>query len=174
MSLYTVFTPSLSSDIPYSRKFGENFNFTLNYPYPLFLPDSFTLAEDLLGLDLSHQPQSEQLTSIQELIRNERLVVNKSKWVDSKLVEFSDHGNNRETDRNGGSRSQPSPPEGSKRNNSVQLQLLQLGLDANKVSTFTSSRKELSLDARSILGRLPDLSFMLPTDTLVQSAKYSI
>ncbi len=129
--------------------------------------DSFTLAEDLMGLDLNPQPHNQQLTSIQELLRNESLVVNKSKWVDSKLQEFGE-GEKEKTS------SQPSTPGLVKRQNTVELQLQQLGLDANKVSSFTGKRRELSLGARTVLGQLPELSFMLATDRVVQTHQYSI
>lgn len=66
--------------------------------------------------------------------------------------------------------SQPSMPHTGKKQNSIELQLLQLGLDATKTSFANAlSHAELSLTARSTLGRLPDLSFMLQRDKLVQS-----
>lgn len=66
--------------------------------------------------------------------------------------------------------SQPSTPRTGKKQNSIELQLLQLGLDATKITfTSVSSHTELSLTARSTLGRLPDLSFMLQRDNIVRS-----
>lgn len=66
--------------------------------------------------------------------------------------------------------SQPSTPRIGKKQNSIELQLLQLGLDASKTTlTSVSSHTELSLTARSTLGRLPDLSFMLQRDKIVRS-----
>jgi len=113
-----------------------------------------------LGLDLNPQPKTQQLTSIEELHRNEQLVVNKSKWVDSELEEF-------------GESSQPSTPQTAKKQNNVEFQLQQLGLDANKVSSYRGNKMELSLAARTVLGRLPELSFML-TDSIVEPQKYSV
>ncbi len=119
-----------------------------------------------MGLDLNPQPQTQQLTSIQELLRNESLVVNKSKWMDTKLQEFGEEEK---------PRSQPSTPGiAKKQNNTVELQLQQLGLDANKVSSFTGERQELSLAAQTVLGRLPELTFMLATDRVVQAQQYTV
>ena len=120
-----------------------------------------------MGLDLNPQPQAQQLTSIQELLRNESLVVNKSNWVDPNLKEFGE-GRKKKAD------SRPSTPQTAKKQNTVELQLQQLGLDANKVSSFTGGNRELSLAARTVLGRLPELSFMLKTDGVVQTNQYSL
>lgn len=121
-----------------------------------------------MGIDMNPQPpQTQQLTSIQELVRNESLVVNKSRWMDSKLQEFGEGKGEKPT-------SQPSTPGLGKRQNTVELQLQQLGLDANKVSSFTGERRELSLGARTVLGRLPELTFMLATDRIVQAQQYSV
>ena len=70
----------------------------------------------------------------------------------------------------------PSSSLAGKRQRSVEQQLLQLGLDVSKTTLATSAAAagsqqggtELSLSARSVLGRLPDLSFML-SEKLVQS-----
>ena len=51
------------------------------------------------------------------------------------------------------SSSRPSTPRVGKKQNSIELQLLQLGLDASKTSIVNaSSHTELSLTARSTLG----------------------
>lgn len=154
---------------------------------------SFTLDADLLGLDLNPQSQDKPLTSIQELLLNERLVVNRSTWMDSELLELggggggasgNSHasGDGADSAAAGGGEtstqtsSQPSTPRMGNRQNSIELQLLQLGLDASKTtftSTSASSHTELSLTARSTLGRLPDLSFMLQGDKIVHSTYQS-
>ena len=70
--------------------------------------------------------------------------------------------------------SRPSTPRTGKKQNSIELQLLQLGLDASKTTIASaSSHAELSLTARSTLGRLPDLSFMLQGDKIVRSTYQS-
>ncbi len=84
--------------------------------------------------------------------------------MDSKLQEFGKEEGEK----------QPSTPGLSKKQNTVELQLQQLGLDANKVSSFTGERRELSLAARTVLGRLPELTFMLATDKIVQTQQYSV
>lgn len=128
-----------------------------------------------MGLDLNPQQQSQPLSSVEELVRNERLVVSKSTWVDSKLLELG--GNSSMTSGTtspSSNNSQPSTPRSGKKQNSVEFQLLQLGLDVSK-TTFTSgsSNGELSLSARSVLGRLPDLSFMLSREEIIHSTYYS-
>ena len=149
------------------------FLFLFLFCFTLFSPDaSFILDADLLGLDLNPQSQSKQLTSIQELVLNERLVVNRSTWMDSELLELG--GSSTRHDAQTGetssqTSSQPSTPHAGRKQNSIELQLLQLGLDASKTSFANSSHTELSLTARSTLGRLPDLSFMLQQDKLVRS-----
>ena len=141
---------------------------------------SFTLDADLLGLDLNPQSQGKPLTSIEELVLNERLVVNRSTWMDSELLELggSAGGDGANTtvggDTSSQTSSQPSTPRMGKKQNSIELQLLQLGLDASKMTfTSASSHTELSLTARSTLGRLPDLSFMLQRDKIVRSTYQS-
>ena len=125
-------------------------------------PFSEGLAADLLGLDLSgpQQQQSKQLTSIQELLLNERLVVNRSTWKDSKLLEYE----SAPTPPSANSSNTPTPLLPRKESSiNVEQQLLQLGLDASKTtfSTVPAQQTELSFSARTVLGRLPDLSFML-------------
>jgi hypothetical protein len=159
---------------------------------------SFTLDADLLGLDLNPQSQGKPLTSIQELVLNERLVVNRSTWMDSELLELGgssgggasgnqitggDSANTEAPAVGGGggdksstqqTSSQPSTPRIGKKQNSIELQLLQLGLDASKTTlSSVASHAELSLTARSTLGRLPDLSFMLQGDKIVRSTYQS-
>lgn len=116
---------------------------------------------------------------------NERLVVNRSTWMDSELLELGGGGaaggsgsiNVGETSPSSQSSSQPSTPRTGKKQNSIELQLLQLGLDASKTTSFANASSmhnvELSLSARSTLGRLPDLSFMLQRDKLVRSTYQS-
>ena len=70
------------------------------------------------------------------------------------------------------STSQPSTPALPRRQPSLEQQLLNLGLDASKTTSLyqnlVSEQKELSFSSQSVLGRLPDLSFML-SDVLVQT-----
>jgi len=136
------------------------------------LLDSFTLTADLLGLDLNPH---KKLTSIEELLINERLVVNRSTWMDSQLLELEareggeTEGPATSQQSSTTSSSQPSTPALAKRQPSLEQQLLQLGLDASKTSfAIVSEQKELSFSSQSVLGRLPDLSFML-SDVLVQT-----
>lgn len=121
--------------------------------------DSFTLTADLAGLDLNPEPKQEkQLTSIQELLLNERLVVNRSTWMDSQLAELGGEGGAVDDTAN---TSQLNTPRSAKRlQNSMESQLELLGLDVSKTTSVKADNKELSLSARSVLGRLPDLSFM--------------
>ena len=66
---------------------------------------------------------------------------------------------------------QPSTPHlGTK---TVELQLQELGLDVSKTTLPKTSKSELSLSTRSLLGRLPDLSFMLLTDKVEDRTNYS-
>lgn len=165
-------TPSLLLSLPLP--------YPLPLSFPLFAPplspysESFTLTADLLGLDLNPE---KKLTSIEELLINERLVVNRSTWMDSQLLELDDREEGKEESAaalqtSAGSSSQTSTPTLARKQPSLEQQLLQLGLDASKTSFATvSERKELSLSSRSLLGRLPDLSFML-ADVLVQRTHY--
>lgn len=158
--------------------------------------DTFTLAADLAGLDLNTKPKPTKLTSIQELLLNERLVVNQSTWVDSQLADL-EGGDRREGEgesshqqlqqqqqepsRGGRDNSSPvttprpgSAGGGGKRTGSnFEHQLQQLGLDVTKTTLLNrGSSAELSLSARSVLGRLPDLSFMLSTDKVQDTPHY--
>ena len=149
---------------------GSPLHSTIHLHSPSSSDASFTLDADLLGLDLNPQSQSKQLTSIQELVLNERLVVNRSTWMDSELLELGGAGSGASAETSSQTSSQPSTPRTGKKQNSIELQLLQLGLDASKTSfANSSSHMELSLTARSTLGRLPDLSFMLQQERLVKS-----
>lgn len=87
--------------------------------------------------------------------------------MDSQLKEFGE-------EEPGKISSPPATPGLAKRQSTVEFQLKQLGLDAKKVSSFTGEKRELSLRARTVLGRLPDLSFMLTTDKVIQTHQYSI
>ena len=90
--------------------------------------------------------------------------------MDSELLKLGDTGDSAAAETSSQTSSQPSTPRAGKKQNSIELQLLQLGLDASKTSfASTSANAELSLTARSTLGRLPDLSFMLSKDKLVHS-----
>lgn len=113
----------------------------------------------MAGLDLNPEPQEEKkLTSIQELLLTERLVVSRSTWMDSQLAELGGGGEAAASEEG---HSQPNTPRSAKRlQNSMESQLELLGLDVSKTTTVKTSSKELSLSARSVLGRLPDLSFM--------------
>ena len=164
---------------------------------PICTDASFTLDADLLGLDLNPQSQGKPLTSIQELVLNERLVVSRSTWMDSELLELGgssgggasgNHtpsgdsansaaavaGGDTSSAQQTSSSSRSSTPRMGKKQNSIELQLLQLGLDASKTTlSSVASHTELSLTARSTLGRLPDLSFMLQGDKIVRSTYQS-
>ena len=93
--------------------------------------------------------------------------------MDSKLLELGGESSV-PSETTSSSNSRPSTPRSGKKQNSVEFQLLQLGLDVSK-TTFTSgsSNGELSLSARSLLGRLPDLTFMLASEEIVHSTYYS-
>ena len=136
---------------------------------PLALPpDSFTLTADLAGLDLNPEPKQEKpLTSIQELLLNERLVVNRSTWMDSQLAELGGGASDETTPT-----SQPNTPRSARLQNTMESQLELLGLDVSKTTSIKTSNKELSLSARSVLGRLPDLSFMSLSDKMEKRTLY--
>ena len=178
---YSVLTPLPYHSVDFIAKvvtICDTTEVTLNHfipPLPsLSLSTVFTLDADLLSLDLNPQSQSKPLTSIQELLLNERLVVNRSTWMDSELLELGGAGgvanNTAAAETSSQTSSQPSTPRTSKKQNSIEHQLLELGLDVSKTTLAKDqSRTELSLTARTTLGRLPDLSFMLQTDKLVHS-----
>ncbi len=135
---------------------------------PSFATDAFSsvLAADLQGLDLNPAPsQPQQLTSIQELLLNERLVINRSTWIDSQILELE--GRTEDVSQHPPS-SSPSTLSSPRRENSVEQQLLQLGLDVSKTTIVSSSQQnELSLSARTVLGQLPELTFML-SDCIIE------
>lgn len=135
--------------------------------------DSFTLTADLAGLDLNPKAsQDKKLTSIQELLLNERLVVNRSTWMDSQLASLEGEGGGGDGGA-GNNSSQPSTPHSAKKGaSSMEFQLEQLGLDASKTTSVRGGSRELSLSARSVLGRMPDLSFMLLQDSLEKTTLY--
>ena len=125
------------------------------------LADSFTLDADLQGLELQSLEAERQKTSIEQLALNERLVINRTTWIDSELEQLGDIGlitaplaQSQSVDQN----------KGLTKKASFQEQLQQLGLDTSKTS-FTSTTiqtmPEMSISARLVLDRLPNLSFML-------------
>ena len=131
-----------------------------HHAHSFSFPDSFTLAPDLAGLDLNPELQHEKkLTSIEELLLNERLVVNRSTWMDSQLADLGG-GASTEIEEDSLA-SQSSTPHMAKKQHSMESQLEQLGLDVSKTTSVKVGSRELSLTARSVLGRLPDLSFMM-------------
>ena len=72
-----------------------------------------------------------------------------------------------ESDRAG----QPDTPRNTKK--TVELQLQELGLDVSKTTLPKGKPGELSLSARTLLGRLPDLSFMLLVDKVEDKTNYA-
>lgn len=123
-------------------------------------PDSFTLDVDLQGLDLNSTEKERERTSIEQLVLNEKLVINRTTWMDSELEQLGDAAVS----------SAILPPysleqgkELSKKA-SFQEQLERLGLDTTKTTVATSSLPavaEMSISARLVFDRLPHLSFML-------------
>lgn len=88
-------------------------------------------------------------------------MVNRSTWMDSQLVELGGEGGAVNEATPTANTSQPNTPRSAKHlQNSMESQLELLGLDVSKTTSVKTSSKELSLSARSVLGRLPDLSFM--------------
>ena len=133
----------------------------------LSLIDSFTLDADLQGLELhSTEKTKRPSTSIEQLALNEKLVINRTTWVDSELEQLGDHDFYMAP--SSGSQNDDQNKEVDKKA-SFQEQLQQLGLDTSK-TTFTTAdvpaTLEMSISARLVLDRLPNLSFMLQ-DTLV-------
>lgn len=162
---------------PFQRGEGGAALLDLSFPLSPNSPtrDSFTLTADLAGLDLNPEPkQKKQLTSIEELLLNERLVVNRSTWMDSQLAELGgqEGGGGGGGDTQGAeSSSQPNTPHTAKRA-TMESQLELLGLDVSKTTSVKAQQAELSLSARSVLGRLPDLSFMSLQDKLEKRMLY--
>ena len=104
-----------------------------------------------------------QRTSIEQLALNERLVINRTTWIDSELEQLNEKGltvitsaGSHNSDNNG-------------KKGTFQEQLQQLGLDTSKTSLSipaVSATPEMSISARLVLDRLPNISFMME-DTLV-------
>ncbi len=90
--------------------------------------------------------------------------------MDSQLASLEGEG---EGQAPGGS-SHPGTPHSAKKGGttSMELQLEQLGLDVSKTTSVRGGSRELSLSARSVLGRMPDLSFMLLQDSLEKTTLY--
>ena len=136
---------------------------------------AFTLAADLADLDLNSQLQqkkSKQLTSIEELLINEQLVVNRSTWVDAQLADLGETSTDRSKSNNS---NEDSPADNQQRGTkkTVEIQLQELGLDVSKTTLPKGKTGELSLSARTLLGKLPDLSFMLYTDKIEDKTNYA-
>lgn len=109
------------------------------------------------GLDLYSAEGERQTTSIEQLLLNERLVINRTTWVDSELKQLGDAD----------MPAQPGQNREMMKNASLQEQLEQLGLDTSKTTLTKTlpSVAEMSISARLVFDRLPNLSFMLH-DTL--------
>ena len=118
----------------------------------VIITDSFTLDADLRGLDLNSMETERQTTSIEQLLLNEKLIINRTTWMDSELEKLGDT-------------TLLSHPERSKettKNVSFQEQLEQLGLDTSKTTqAITNQCAEMSISARLVFDRLPNLTFML-------------
>ena len=91
--------------------------------------------------------------------------------MDSQLAELG--GGVADHTHREGPNSQPDTPRSGKKGSSMEFQLEQLGLDVSKTTLPKGSSKELSLQARSVLGRLPDLSFMGHVDRVEKTTHYS-
>lgn len=116
------------------------------------------------GIELQSVKAERQKTSIEQLALNERLVVNQTTWIDSELEHLGDTGlsiqpSSQSCDQN----------KGLDKKTSFQEQLQQLGLDTSKTS-FTSTTiptiPDMSISARLVLDRLPNLSFMLEENVI--------
>ena len=120
--------------------------------------DSFTLDADLQGLELQALETERPRTSIEQLALNERLVVNRTTWIDSELEKLGDIAISTADSNNHDQNT------GLNKKASFQEQLQQLGLDTSKTSFTTTTIPavpEMSIPARLILDRLPNLYFML-------------
>ena len=122
---------------------------------------------DLQDLDLHSTEVERHTTSIEQLILNERLVVNRTTWMDSELEQLGD-----------GDVPTLQPPsthtEQHREVASFQEQMKQLGLDTSKttLAATASTVAEMSISARLVFDRLPNLSFMLQ-NTLVVADHHS-
>ena len=126
--------------------------------------DSFKLDADLLSVDLNPTQSEGKLTSIEQLLLNEKLVVNRTTWMDSELMAL------------GGGEivgflPSNSPPTSADRRTTLEQQLEQLGLDTSKTTLGSSSVTEISISTRLTYDRLPDLCFMT-SDTIVKNVPY--
>jgi len=132
------------------------------------------LAADLADLDLNSQhkqQKSKQLTSIEELLINERLVVNRSTWVDDQLADLGQTSTRSKSSNEDGSADNQ---RGAKKTmETMEVQLQELGLDVSKTTLPKGKTGELSLSARTLLGKLPDLSFMLHTERIEDKTNYT-
>ena len=121
---------------------------------------------DLQGLDLHSTETERQTTSIEQLLLNEKLVINRTTWMDSELEQLGAAATLPAL--------QPSSPHTEQckeyvKKASFQEQLERLGLDTSKTTLATQTKPsvvEMSLSARLVFDRLPNLAFMLQ-DTLV-------
>lgn len=117
---------------------------------------------------------------MQQLLVTEQLIVKPSTWKDSQLLELEKQESVTRSDGPAAqSKSPPTSPNGAqRRGGNFERQLFRLGLDASKTSAFsagaaaaaTGGRRELSLTARTVLGRLPDLAYML-SESLVERSR---
>lgn len=108
------------------------------------------------GLDLYSTEGERQTTSIEQLLLNEKLVINRTTWVDSELKQLGD------TDT-------PGHYKEVTKKATLQEQLEQLGLDTSKTTLTKTlpSEVEMSISARLVFDRLPNVSFMLENKLLL-------
>ena len=131
--------------------------------YYFLSSDSFKLNADLLSLDLNPAQTEGKLTSIEQLLLNEKLVVNRTTWMDSELMAL---GGGEVV----GTLPSSSPPTSVNRT-TLEQQLELLGLDTSKTTLGSSSVTEISISTRLAYNRLPDLCFMT-SDTIVKNVQY--
>lgn len=125
------------------------------------------LDSDLLGLDLTSAPiPSQPATSNHDpLSTTDVPFSSSSSWMDAQLLELGMGEATGSTDRVQPLATLTGPQQANLTNLDEQLQ--QLGLDASKTTwrqktaEGLSSQQELSKGARTLLQRLPDLSFLL-------------
>ena len=126
-------------------------------------PDLYSLAADLQDLDLHSTKEKRERTSIEELVLNEKLVINRTTWMDSELEQL---GNDMAVSPLVSYKEQSQKLS---KKGTFQEQLKQLGLDTTKTTlamTTLPAVSEMSISARLVFDRLPNLSFMLK-DSLV-------
>ena len=120
---------------------------------------------DLQGLDLHSNDEERGRTSREELLLNEKLVINRTTWMDSELEQLGNDDtvlSHKEQSKNLSKKA------------TFQEQLTLLGLDTSKTTVATTIRpavSEMSISARLVFDRLPNLSFMLK-DSLVHIDYY--